>query len=348
MVGITKKLSRFYYEDKDLQKIFYFGVGGLLLSAISIVLFTLVAIYTAPAWLTILATGLFVASAFYLGGLLYGVINDLFATKMNLSYFLLGHQPSQFSLFKSNKRLVQAIGWGITATSGLSMVAGIIFGIATAVTAIFFPVATFVIPLMLLCMPLVAFAAERFAQNKVKSPVLGFSLRNPYQEKALATMRDPDNEATWLANGYRNALGYLIVPVIGLGTAITIITLSTQSFVLPAILFSATFAAVMPIGFLAVVALVLIGAAIYAYVNRNKTEDNKYRLYDEFDTQLSEEMQLPDSLESTADLRVTDEPSARRLHFRSPISNPFGTGAIDSDSHQEPEEISNASAYGLR
>lgn len=79
-------------DDSGLKtglKLGYIGVG---VSALFIALFIATSFVAAPVWLGILSTALFAASVTFLSTLVYGVVNDLFATKATLPYFLLGHQ----------------------------------------------------------------------------------------------------------------------------------------------------------------------------------------------------------------------------------------------------------------
>lgn len=288
-IQFKNNIKRLYRPLPIGQSIFYNSLIGLGISAICITAFTLVSLYTAPLWLSIIATGLFAGAVTYLSGLLYGFINDLFAVNMNLPYFLLGHNPNQFTVFKSNKPLVQATTWGFLATFGLTIPAAIIFTIAISITAIFVPIATFILPALIILMPIVTLAAEWFAQRSKKAllnnlPITDWneSGLNESQVEALEIMAPTrEAKASWYANSSRNLFGYACVPLIGVASLATIITISALNSALPAILFSsALFATFMPVGFAAVVLIALVTVGIYTHYNKNKIIDNEYKLFD--------------------------------------------------------------------
>jgi hypothetical protein len=113
--------------DDILHKLLRNGFIGVAASALIIFLFAATVFFAAPFWLTAIATGLFVGASTYLSGILYGVVNDLFATHSNLPYFLLGHQPQQKSLLRTNYKVAQGIAWGVAATFGPVVIATIVF-----------------------------------------------------------------------------------------------------------------------------------------------------------------------------------------------------------------------------
>lgn len=107
---------------------------GLGFATLSVVLFAIVAFLGLNGGWTIAATALFSSAIACMAGLIYGIVNDMFATtKANLPYFLLGYQETQHSLFISNDPKVQAIGWGIIAAQPIAVIASLVFGITIAV-----------------------------------------------------------------------------------------------------------------------------------------------------------------------------------------------------------------------
>ena len=147
-------------------------------SAVSIALFALVS-FIGPVFLLPLATALFAASMAYMSGLLYGILNDILATRSNLAYFILGHQFGQRSFFVSNNVLVQAIGWGVVATTSLSQIAAMVFAAAIFITASLSttPLATFLLPLLVVIVPLAVLLADLYARHQIQNRIKnGFSL----------------------------------------------------------------------------------------------------------------------------------------------------------------------------
>lgn len=275
-------------SDDILNQLLRNGFIGVAASALIIIFFTATAFFAAPFWLTAIATGLFVGASVYLSGILYGVINDLFATHANLPYFLLGHQPQQKSLLKTNDKFAQGIAWGVAATFGPVVIATILFTVVATITAFFVPVATFLLPLIMIAIPLIAVGTEFYARKKAREYIalatefLGMGA-NQYQQIGLDYMSPTKAErAAWYANSDRNLFGFTRVPLIGLGALVSLIVLSAVSPLLPAFIFvSPIIAVAVPAAFAAIACVTLIAAGIYMYANRNKQIDDRYRL--EFD-----------------------------------------------------------------
>ncbi|GGI86003.1 hypothetical protein GCM10007966_13270 [Legionella impletisoli] len=290
-------------DTSGLKQSLKAGFVGLGISGFGVALFTLTSLIAAPVWITVLSTAIFAGSVTYLSALLYGVVNDLFATKSNLSYFLLGHQPQQHSMLRTNDPIAQGIGWGIAATFGPALIASILFAISVAIMASFIPVATFILPITLLAMPLIALGAELFARNKAKEYCeKGYGIEiededhkkknvyipldhlplgsNEYQREGLRNATK-EEKATWLANSDRNLFGFTKVPLIGLGVLVALITLSCLSPILPVALFSPLAAMIIPVALAAFTVLTLVAGGIYLHVNRNKQLPNQLKL--EFD-----------------------------------------------------------------
>lgn len=142
-----KLLGQELPQDDILHKLLRSGFIGVGISAVMILLFISTVFFTAPLWLTAITTGLFVGASTYLSGILYGVVNDIFATHANLPYFLLGHQSQQTSLLRTNDKVAQGIAWGVAATFGPVIIATLIFTVAATITAFFVPIATFLLPI---------------------------------------------------------------------------------------------------------------------------------------------------------------------------------------------------------
>lgn len=276
-------------KNDILHMLLRYGFAGIAASALITVIFFATVYFSAPFWLTAIVTGLFVGASTYLSGILYGVVNDIFATHFNLPYFLLGHQPRQKSLLRTNDKIAQGIAWGVAATFGPVVLASILFAIVATITAFFVPIATFVLPIMIITMPMIALGVELFAHKKAleyeKSDDwrLNYIGSNTYQTRGLKYMCPTKKErATWIANSDRNMFGFTKVPLIGLGALLGIIVLSAIGKFLPSSLFmSPMIAMTIPVVFAGVTSLMLLAAGAYMYVNRNKQLDDRYRL--EFD-----------------------------------------------------------------
>lgn len=276
-------------KDDHLYSIVKSSFKGIFVTAPIIALFASTMFFTAPIWLTAIATGLFTGATIYLSGILYGVINDLFATSMNLSYFVLGHGENQKSVLRTNDKISQAIAWGVLAPFIPSLFAAVLFTIAITVTAFFAPVATFILPLMTIIMPVLALSANLLAhklkpilQNLGNWDTMKEEL-NPYQIAGLK-YQSPNAEhvGAWWANGLRNGFGYVTLPIIAVSALVTIITLSVCGLI-PIVLLSPLLAVALPAIGAALVCIGLIAGGIYLYMNRNNQSDDRYRL--EFDSE---------------------------------------------------------------
>ncbi|WP_058535564.1 hypothetical protein [Legionella saoudiensis] len=290
-------------ELKELLNAGFIGVG---VSAVLIAFFVATTLIGgAPFWLTAVSAGLFTGASAYLSGILYGVVNDLFATKANLPYFLLGHQRQQNSMLRTNDKVAQGIAWGVAATFPLVAMAAVAFTVIATTTAFFVPLATFVLPVMMVAMPLIAVGADFYAQKMAKQHVeqhgkklFNLSSRlNVYQHQGLDIMCQTQEElAAWLANSDRNVFGFYRVPFIGLGALVGFVGLSALSAFIPPVLFASPIIAMaVPAAFAGVAALTLAVGGIYTYVNRNKQLDDRYRL--EFSGELKPGLYLEEDQE---------------------------------------------------
>ncbi|WP_133135643.1 hypothetical protein [Legionella rowbothamii] len=282
------------------------GFTGVGISAVIVAFFVATTLIGgAPFWLTAVSAGLFTGASTYLSGILYGVVNDLFATKANLPYFLLGHQDEQKSMLRTNDKIAQGIAWGVAATFPPVVLASILFTVVATTTAFFAPLATFILPVMMVAMPLIAIGAEIYARKmtKVNEEKWGYRLYelgsylNGYQEQGLKLMcQTPQELAAWLANGDRNRFGFHRVPIIGVAALVGFVGLSALSALLPPVLFASPIIAMaVPAVFAGVAFLSLATGGIYTYVNRNTLLDDRYRM--EFDGELKPDLYLDEDAE---------------------------------------------------
>ncbi len=89
-------------DESILGQLLKNGFIGVGIAALGIILFAAASLLGAPVWVTVIANAFFASSVTHLAALVYGVVNDLFATRSNLAYFLLGHQPQQASILRTN------------------------------------------------------------------------------------------------------------------------------------------------------------------------------------------------------------------------------------------------------
>ncbi|KTD50816.1 hypothetical protein [Legionella quateirensis] len=276
-----KTLGQQVPEDDILKTLLRNGFLGVGIATVLIPVFVTIMMLGAPLWLVAISSGLFVGSSVYLSGLLYGVVNDIFATHANLPYFLLGHQPQQKSLLQTNDKYAQGIAWGVAATFGPVVLASILFTVVATITAFFVPLATFVMPVFMIAIPLIAVWAEFNTRNNTKERLNAGS--NLYQIEGLNFMSPtPKEKGAWWANSDRNMFGFTKVPLIGLGCLAAVVTLSSVSMFLPSVLFASPLIAVLlPSAFAVAATMTLIGCGLYMYANRNNHLDDRYNL--EFD-----------------------------------------------------------------
>ena len=314
--------------DDILHELLRNGFVGVAVSALIVLLFAATVFFAAPFWLTAIVTGLFVGASTYLSGILYGVVNDLFATHSNLPYFLLGHQPQQKSLLRTNDKVVQGIAWGVAATFDPVVIATIVFTVAATITAFFVPMATFLMPVMMIAMPLIAVGAEFYARKKTREYIEqgeGFLWMgsNKYQSDGLEYMCPTKPEcAAWYANSDRNMFGFTKVPLIGLAALAGLIVLSAVSKFLPPLLFASPIIAIaIPATFAAVACVTLIAAGVYMYVNRNKQVDDRYRL--EFErAEVEPNLYIDEDMTYVQGLVKTYTKQEPGVDFDSSVNNP--------------------------
>ena len=162
-----------------------FAKVGLGFVALSLGFFASAALLGLSGGWIIAATALFGAAVVYMAGLLYGIMNDIFATKANLPYFLLGHQYGQFSFFISNDPLVQAIGWGIIASQPIAIIAALVFGItiATVMASAASPPLIFILAILELLVPPLVLCVNAYANYSANQYIKnGISLSHCSEE----------------------------------------------------------------------------------------------------------------------------------------------------------------------
>jgi hypothetical protein len=263
-----------------------------LVSLLGIAAFSIISFVGAPFALTVLINAWFTGSAVYLSAISYGIINDIIGCHKNLPYFMLGHQPGQRGVIKSNNPNTVGIAWGILATTGLAIIAALTFTVATLITGfIGLPFLGFLVPAIAAFVPLVNLAAHwianRFEKKVNMSPEkfhrnIGSSGLDSYQnDKLKVWLRDEKDTAAWLGNSVRNVVGYVALPslaVVGLVSFITLSILSSVTTLLPAVLFSTAVSVFPPVGLGILLAVGIIAACVHLYRNHDKQIDNAYKL----------------------------------------------------------------------
>jgi hypothetical protein len=307
-------------DDDILRTLLRSGFWGVGISVLVVAAFVATVMLGAPFWAVAIASGLFVGASAYVGGILYGVVNDLFATQANLPYFLLGHQPQQSSLLRTNDKVAQGVAWGVAATFGPVVLAAGAFTVAATITAFFVPFATFTMPAVVVALPLIAVGAEFYARKKTKEYVELTKNQtvdvgsNNYQRTGLDIMCPTNEErCAWYANSDRNLFGFTKVPLIGIGGLVAMITLSAVSMFLPAFLFASPLVAVIiPAAVVGGAAVTLLGLGAYMHFNRNRHIDDRYNL--EFDnSEVNYNLYLDEDIAYVNDLLKDNSPSGNAL-----------------------------------
>lgn len=290
--GLPANLRKVEMGPPFMQEILRNGIIGALIAILGVAAFSIISFVGAPFVLTVLVNAWFAGSAVYLSGLSYGIINDLIGVSKNLPYFSLGHQPQQKALIQSNDRVAVGIAWGIFATMGLSLIAGVIFTAATLITGfIGLPFASFVLPMLVIALPIALTVAHLYSWYKekqrernepdthelqgMKNAIDGnYSGLNAYQNNRLKYwLKDTKDVNSWLGNSDRNVFGYLSMPLLGAAGLVGMITCSTANILLPA-----AFSVFPAVGVGVLLAVGVATACIYLSVYHKKTVNNGYKL----------------------------------------------------------------------
>ena len=88
--------------SQELGSLLRAGLIAILISLLGIAAFSIISFVGAPFAVTVLINAWFTGSAIYLSAISYGIINDIIGCHKNLPYFMLGHQPGQRGVIKSN------------------------------------------------------------------------------------------------------------------------------------------------------------------------------------------------------------------------------------------------------
>lgn len=226
-----------FYMNKGMENIFQTikktAFAGVNIASFSILAFLICglaySLVGAPYWLMALSSGLFVGASVYIAGVTYGILNDIFAVKLNFPYYLVGHQPGQSSILKTHDKMAYAIGWGVLATAAPVGVTAIIFTIAATILAFQTPLATVIMPMLILSMPIFALSNEMFVRSmhRLTKPKLQLNsgeiwdqFRAEFSNEQITRFKfmcpTPKSQDAFMLNGIRNLLGYLILPTVAI------------------------------------------------------------------------------------------------------------------------------------
>ncbi len=173
--GQNSRHHDFQYKADQTGLIDYYfaGLRWLVLAMLVFTAFALVHLLGAPTTLVAVVNALFAGFFVYVTAITYGIVNDILATKTHLPYFLLGHQPDQHSLVRSNSEIVNASVWGIAAVHPLARLAAIVFTIAYSIVGgLGLPFLGFLLP----AIPVLALCIIAYASSIARA-VLGSSER---------------------------------------------------------------------------------------------------------------------------------------------------------------------------
>lgn len=273
------------YQNKFLYGLYQKSKHGLLIPVLSVGLYLSLALMGIGGGWMVLATGLLMGSFAYVSAIFYGVLNDLLATKSNLPYFLLGHNPGQKSIVKTNDKIVNSTVWGHVATFALGLVAAFIFTVTGIFTAAFCNAATFILPLLIIAIPIITLLANAVAERDINFRLMTNkdNQESIYVDQYVSThkrfmMPTSKSCASWHANSQRNGFGYMVMPLLAIGALVSFISLSASANALPVFLFSSLFSIAFPIISLVIPLCFLAILNIYSYCYEDKQEVNRYKL----------------------------------------------------------------------
>jgi len=194
-------------------------------------------------------------------GITYGITADLIATRRAPSYFLYGHQPGQTALINSNDPNMVAFAWGLAATWHVSAIVGLAF----AVVALCCPLSPTIMmsmmaaPITLLPLAYIISTCVVDKHSKSRPGILcwyGESRR--FSGEHYSTIQNK----RWWQTGVVNGIGYLTLPVAGIGILTTACVLSTVG------LHSVFWGLWLPVGVLSAQVVVMGAAALYMHINQ--------------------------------------------------------------------------------
>lgn len=174
-----------------------------LLSATNLLLGTVLTPYLGNGFLGKLHSSTTVFSLIHLAGIYYGILNDAFAVQYSVKYFAEGHNPGQ-NFMTTYDKSTNTFVWGHIATSGLAILAGLVYGAAD------FAMNLANLPQQKYLAPIVFGAATAIAVG-IEGKVYYNYLHAKYARGADAEIA-PWN---WESCNFRNTMGYMALPTLG-------------------------------------------------------------------------------------------------------------------------------------
>ena len=285
-----------YQADKTgLIDFYHAGLRWLVLAMLVFAAFGLVHFLGAPIALVAVVNALFSGSFVYVTAITYGIVNDIFAAKTHLPYFLLGHQPKQHSLVRSNSEIVNASVWGIAAVHPLAAIAAIVFTIAYSIVGgLGLPFLGFLLPAIpVLALCIIAYASR--TTRDITKYLYSFLILSDYQANGRDYFINQiceknsqrssydlkfDYERAFLSNGERNLIGFKWMPICAVVSLITLMVLSAHAAsIFPAVGLMVNIVPVLTVA--GVMGAFCLGMGYYSYCNQNTQVDNAYKFPEE-------------------------------------------------------------------
>lgn len=155
--------------DRFLNSQIRYGLFGIPLSVLGVVGYGVVTVVGEPLIVTLIANACFTAGLIYLTGLAYGIIHNVIGSRANLPFYLLGHEPYQLSLIRSNSPNLQGIAWGIYHAFPPAGIAAAIGGLVAMIATIAgAPVVGFAVPAAALSLPILMLTAHVYAGRRAQ------------------------------------------------------------------------------------------------------------------------------------------------------------------------------------
>ena len=216
----------------------------------------------AAAW----SSALLVLGLFTTAGPVYGILNDMIATRRSPIYFMLGHNPGQRAIVESNDPDVLACSWGMLATGVLSIILAVIL----TIVAIFVPLTAFILPILTFSLPvLIAFfqiasllflgSPEYYSDNRELFSIDGYINKGrEFTGDSISSIKNMQYQKNSIINGF----GYLFLPLTAIGVFVA-------SALLPNMALSPLFTLWLPAVTLLISVVFLIGCFKFLSDNHN-------------------------------------------------------------------------------
>ena len=267
----SDKRNKHYFEDRTRALVMQY-LYVTLIAAVALTVFTVGHLGLIP----FLAPGSHIIQAMWIfsftlcTGITYGITADLIATRRAPSYFLYGHQPDQTALISSNDPNMVALAWGLAATWHVSAIVGLAF----AIVALCCPLSPTIMMSMMAApitlLPIAYTISAPKAKKKLYSRLRGGQKHRNNRHHSGEYYSTIQNKRWW-QTGIVNNIGYLTLPVAGIGILTTACVLSTVG------LHSLFWGLWLPVGVLSAQVVIMGAAALYMHINQGlKIPDKCY------------------------------------------------------------------------